>query len=206
MNWWHFGWTLPHKNLSARQWHNDLMADHVRAKYEERFCWILLERNLIKLASSPWLCNLKEFEKPCRLFSLSPHLTSLPSSFSLCHLSGSSVLGTRTSCSGPAGFLSCKKSFALCHSQGGSHLPAYLSFSLRLAQPLSFHSTLASSCYLQRSLLSVHLYAFLSFLFIDRFQMIVFHLPSLSLALPMNLLLTDNCSWNYLVVNSESDV
>lgn len=30
-----------------------------------------------------WLCNLEEFEKPCCLLSLSPHLTSLPSSFSL---------------------------------------------------------------------------------------------------------------------------
>lgn len=44
------------------------------------------QQNLIKLASVrvySWVRNLKEFEKPCCRFSLSPHLTSLPSSFSL---------------------------------------------------------------------------------------------------------------------------
>lgn len=110
-----------------------------------------LERNLIKLASLwvyLWVCNLTAFEKPCCLFSFSsPHLAPCLI-FALCHLSGSSVLGTLTTCSGPAGFLSCKRALH-CATAKVARIcqPVSLSLSLSLAQASSssFSPTFAFS-------------------------------------------------------------
>lgn len=109
--------------------------------------------NVITLASA-WVCNLKEFEKPrwsSPSFS-SPHLTAFLI-FSPCHLSGSSVIGTLTTCSGPAGFLSCKEKkkelCSMCHSQGLLTSARLFPFHYPSAQ--SFSPTLVLSAYLQIS-------------------------------------------------------
>lgn len=109
--------------------------------------------NVITLVSA-WVCNLKEFEKPrwsSPSFS-SPHLTAFLI-FSPCHLSGSSVIGTLTTCSGPAGFLSCKekkkRSFAVCATaKVCSHLPGYFPFTtlqLNLSLPRLFFPLISKS-------------------------------------------------------------
>lgn len=54
-----------------------------------------------------WISRMWEPLLPFLSFSL-PHLIAFLV-FSLCHLSGSSVLGILTTCSGLAGFLSCKR-------------------------------------------------------------------------------------------------
>lgn len=105
--------------------------------------------NLINLASVwvyLWVCNLKEFEKPCYLFSLSPHLTAFLI-FSLCHLSGSSVIGTLTTCSGPVGFLSCKRALH-CATAKVAHICQPMSLSLPSAHSFPPTLTLCSDLHI----------------------------------------------------------
>lgn len=83
-----------------------------------------------------WISRMWEPLLPFLSFSL-PHLIAFLV-FSLCHLSGSSVLGILTTCSGLAGFLSCKR--ALHCATAFICQPISLSFPL--AHSSSFPPTL----------------------------------------------------------------
>lgn len=66
----------------------------------------------------------------------SPHLAAFLISF---HLSGSSVIGTLTTCSGPAGFLSCKRALH-CAKAKAAHICQAISLSLPSARSFSSHA------------------------------------------------------------------